>query len=148
MYKNKESYADPTAGMAVGQVMREFRANQKKIWRRLYEMRTQPKVYVISKYAGDVDKNVADAVRACRYLINKKKQPIASHLMYPAILGVGDTDTESRTLGLMYGLSLLAICDEVYCFETESGLSEGMEQEIREAERLGKPIKYVKMEDI
>ena len=68
--------------------------------------------------------------------------------MYPAILGVGDTDMESRTLGLMYGLSLLAICDEVYCFETKDGLSEGMEQEIREATKLGKPIHYVRMEDI
>ena len=148
MYRNKEGYADPTAGMAVGQAMREYRANQKMIWRKQYEMKNQSKVYVVSKYAGDIDKNVTDAIKACRYLIDKKKQPIASHLMYPAILGVGDTDMESRTLGLMYGLSLLAMCDEVYVFETESGLSEGMEQESREAKKLGKPIKFVKMEEI
>ena len=55
---------------------------------------------------------------------------------------------ESRTLGLMYGLSLMAMCNEVWVFETESGISEGMEQEIREAKRLGKPIKYMKMEDL
>ena len=148
MYRNKEGYADPTAGMAVGQAMREYRANQKMIWRKQYEMKNQSKVYVVSKYARDIDKNVADAIKACRFLIDKKKQPIASHLMYPAILGIGDTDMESRTLGLMYGLSLLAMCDEVYVFETESGLSEGMEQEIREAKKLGKPIKFVKMEEI
>ena len=148
MFRNKEGYADPTAAMAVGQAMKEFRANRKKEWRKQYEMKNQSKVYVVSKYAGDIDKNVADAIKACRFLIDKKKQPIASHLMYPAILGVGDTDMESRTLGLMYGLSLLAMCDEVYVFETESGLSEGMEQEVREAKKLGKPIKSVKMEDI
>ena len=148
MFRNKEGYADPTAAMAVGQAMKEFRANRKKEWRKQYEMKNQSKVYVVSKYAGDIDKNVADAIKACRFLIDKKKQPIASHLMYPAILGIGDTDMESRTLGLMYGLSLLAMCDEVYVFETESGLSEGMEQEIREAKKLGKPIKFVKMEDI
>ena len=148
MFRNKEGYADPTAAMAVGQAMKEFRANRKKEWRKQYEMKNQSKVYVVSKYAGDIDKNVTDAIKACRSLIDKKKQPIASHLMYPAILGVGDTDMESRTLGLMYGLSLLAMCDEVYVFETESGLSEGMEQEVREAKKLGKPIKFVKMEDI
>lgn len=148
MYRNKEGYADPTAGMAVGQVMREYKANQKMIWRKQYEMKNQSKVYVVSKYAGDIDKNVADVIKVCRFLVDKKKQPIASHLMYPAILGIGDTDTESRTLGLMYGLSLLAMCDEVYVFVTESGLSEGMKQEVREAKKLGKPIKYVKMEEI
>ncbi|MGN1218615.1 MAG: DUF4406 domain-containing protein [Phocaeicola sp.] len=148
MYRNKEGYADPTAGIAVGQVMREYKANQKMIWRKQYEMKNQSKVYVVSKYAGDIDKNVADVIKACRFLVDKKKQPIASHLMYPAILGIGDTDTESRTLGLMYGLSLLAMCDEVYVFVTESGLSEGMKQEVREAKKLGKPIKYVKMEEI
>ncbi len=89
-------------------------------------------------------KNVEEAVKACRYLVNMKKQPIASHLMYPAVLGTDDTDMEARTLGLMYGLSLLAVCDEVYVFETEKGLSEGMKQEIIEAKRLGKPIKYIK----
>lgn len=148
MHRNSEGYADPTAGMAMGQLMKEYKANRKKEWQKQYEMKNQSKVYVVSKYAGDIDKNVADAIKACRYLISKKKQPIASHLMYPAILGVGDTDMESRTLGLMYGLSLLAMCDEVYVFETESGLSEGMEQEVREAKKLGKPIRFVKMEDI
>lgn len=148
MHRNSEGYADPTAGMAMGQLMKEYKANRKREWQKQYEMKNQSKVYVVSKYAGDIDKNVADAIKACRYLISKKKQPIASHLMYPAILGVGDTDMESRTLGLMYGLSLLAMCDEVYVFETESGLSEGMEQEVREAKKLGKPIRFVKMEDI
>ena len=61
MYRNKEGYADSTAGMAVGQAMREYRANQKMIWRKQYEMKNQSKVYVVSKYAGDIDKNVADA---------------------------------------------------------------------------------------
>ena len=148
MYKNKEGYPDPTAGSAMAEIMRDYKERQKKKWRKEYEMKNQSKAYVVSKYAGDIDKNVADAIRACQYLIERHKQPIASHLLYPQILGVADTDMESRTLGLMYGLSLMAMCDEVYVFETESGLSEGMEQEVREAKRLGKPIKYMKMEEI
>ena len=148
MFKNKEGYNDPTAGTAMSEMMRDYRTKQKQKWRREYEMRNQSKAYVVSKYAGDIDKNVADAIRACQYLIKKRKQPVASHLLYPQILGVGDTDMESRTLGLMYGLSLMAMCNEVWVFETESGISEGMEQEIREAKRLGKPIKHMKMEDL
>lgn len=148
MLRNREGYADPTAGIAVGLVMKEYKAKQREEWRKQYEMKNQSKVYVISRYAGNIEKNVDDAIKACKYLIGKNKQPIASHLLYPQILGVGDKDMESRTLGLMYGLSLLAMCDEVYCFETKSGLSAGMEQEIREAKRLGKPIHYVRLEEI
>jgi len=148
MFKNKEGYSDPTAGSAMAVMMRDYKDKQKRKWRKEYEMRHRPKAYVVSKYAGDIDRNVADAIRVCQYLVSKHRQPIASHLMYPQILGIGDTDEESRTLGLMYGLSLLAMSDEVWVFETESGLSEGMEQEVREAKRLGKPIKYMKMEDL
>lgn len=148
MYRNSEGYKDPTAGMALGQAMRDYRREQKEIWRRQYEMKHQKKVYVVSRYAGNIEKNTEDAIRACRFLIRKHKQPIASHLMYPSILGLDDTDKNSRELGLMYGLSLLAICDEVYCFVTGDGISKGMEAEIREAKKLGKPIHYIKVEEI
>jgi hypothetical protein len=148
MYRNSEGYKDPTAGMALGQAMRDYRREQKEIWRKQYEMKHQKKVYVVSRYAGDIEKNTDDAIRACRFLIKRHKQPIASHLMYPSILGLDDTDKDSRELGLMYGLSLLAICDEVYCFVTGDGISKGMETEIREAKKLGKPIHYIKVEEI
>ena len=31
MYKNKEGYADPTAAIAIGQAMKEYKANQKQM---------------------------------------------------------------------------------------------------------------------
>ena len=138
MYKNSEGYADPTAGAAIGKVMKEYRLERREIWRRQTELKERPKVYIVSRYAGDVDNNVKAAIRYCRFAIDKQKMPIAAHLLYPQI--VDDNDPVEREIGTMYGLALLALCDEVWCFGKT--LSAGMEQEIKEAKRLGKPIKY------
>lgn len=63
--------------------------------------------------------------------------PVASHLLYPQILN--DNNPEERELGLLFGLSLLAVCDEVWVFGT---VSPGVAQEIEEAKRLKKQIRY------
>ena len=138
MYRNSEGYADPTAGAAIGKVMKEYRLERREIWRRQTELKERPKVYIVSRYAGDVENNVKAAIRYCRFAIDKQKMPIAAHLLYPQI--VEDNDPNEREIGTMYGLALLALCDEVWCFGKT--LSAGMEQEIKEAKRLGKPIKY------
>ena len=138
MYRNSEGYADPTAGEAIGKVMKEYRLERREIWRRQTELKERPKVYIVSRYAGDVENNVKAAIRYCRFAIDKQKMPIAAHLLYPQI--VDDNDPTEREIGTMYGLALLALCDEVWCFGKT--LSAGMEQEIKEAKRLGKPIKY------
>ena len=138
MYRNSEGYADPTAGAAIGKVMKEYRLERREIWRRQTELKKRPKVYIVSRYAGDVENNVKAAIRYCRFAIDKQKMPIAAHLLYPQI--VDDNDPNEREIGTMYGLALLALCDEVWCFGKT--LSAGMEQEIKEAKRLGKPIKY------
>ena len=138
MYRNSEGYADPTAGAAIGKVMKEYRLERREIWRRQTELKERPKVYIVSRYAGDVENNVKAAIRYCRFAIDKQKMPIAAHLLYPQI--VDDNDPNEREIGTMYGLALLALCDEVWCFGKT--LSAGMEQEIKEAKCLGKPIKY------
>ena len=138
MYRNSEGYADPTAGAAIGKVMKEYRLERREIWRRQTELKERPKVYIVSRYAGDVENNVKVAIRYCRFAIDKQKMPIAAHLLYPQI--VDDNNPTEREIGTMYGLALLALCDEVWCFGKT--LSVGMEQEIKEAKRLGKPIKY------
>ena len=138
MYRNSEGYADPTAGAAIGKAMKEYRLERREIWRRQMELKERPKVYIVSRYAGDVENNVKAAIRYCRFAIDKQKMPIAAHLLYPQI--VDDNDPTEREIGTMYGLALLALCDEVWCFGKT--LSAGMEQEIKEAKRLGKPIKY------
>ena len=138
MYINNEGYADPTAGIAIGQVMNEYRRECLEISQRQTELKERPKVYIVSRYAGDVDNNVKAAINYCRFAIDKKKMPIAAHLLYPQI--VDDNNPTEREIGTMYGLALLAMCDEVWCFGKT--LSSGMKQEIKEAKHLGKPIKY------
>ena len=133
MYKNSEGYADPTAGSAMSQIMKEYRREQKQ----RYADKNRRKVYVASKYAGDVDANVAAAIAYCRRVVDEGHMPVASHLLYPQILN--DNVPEERELGLLFGLALLRMCDEVWVFGT---ISPGVAQEIEEARRLKKQIRY------
>ena len=138
MYKNHEGYADPTVGEALSRLMREYKSEMKVKWHRQYEIKNRPKVYVISKYAGDVERNVQNAIGYCKYVIARYMIPVASHLLYPAMLD--DRDPEARELGTLFGLSLLAVCDEVWCFGKD--VSTGMRAELQEARKLDKPIRY------
>jgi hypothetical protein len=133
MYKNNEGYSDPTAGAAMSHIMKEYRQEQKK----KYAEKNRRKVYVVSKYAGDVETNTAAAVVYCRRVIDAGYMPIASHLLYPQILN--DNDPAERNMGLMFGLALLKLCDEVWVF---GSISSGMAQEIEEAKRLNKKVTY------
>ena len=138
-YKNREGYADPTAGAAVSQVMKEYRKEQ----RRRFAAKNRRKIYVASKYAGDIAANVENAIRCCRYVIDRGYMPVASHLLYPQILN--DNCPRERELGLMFGLALLANCDEVWVFTVDGEVSSGMEREIEEAKRLGIPVRKMEM---
>ena len=134
-YRNCEGYSDPTAGAVISAMMREYRQRQRK----RFSDRNRRKVYVVSRYAGDVSANVAAAVRYCRYVIDAGYMPLASHLLYPQMLD--DGRPEEREMGLAFGLALLALCDEVWIFDDGRGLSDGMAAEEREARRLGKAVR-------
>ena len=138
MYKNKEGYADPTAGAAMSKMMREYRQKQRQVFGRNSEIKGRPKVYIASKYAGDIAKNTAAAIQYARFAIESKRIPVVSHLLYPQILD--DSDPEQRELGLLFGQALLALCEEVWVFGTD--YSPGMQAEIHEARRLKKQIRF------
>ncbi|MBR3624413.1 MAG: hypothetical protein IKN43_13825 [Selenomonadaceae bacterium] len=139
MYKNQSGYPDPTAGAAIGKVIRAERRKHKK--RAGYQK--IKKIYVASKYAGDVDVNTNAAIDYCRYVIDQGFMPVASHLLYPQILD--DNLPHERQLGLKFGLALLAICDEVWLFTVGGEISSGMEREIEVAKRLGIPLRKLEM---
>lgn len=122
----------------MGKVMREYRQNQREQWRRKTEITSRPKVYVVSRYAGEVSGNVENARKYCRFVAQQKRIPIASHLIYPQFMN--DSDPAERELGTMFGLALLAQCDEVWCFGTTK--SAGMTQELHEASRLKKRVRF------
>ena len=135
MYRNKAGYSDPTAGEALGKIMKEYRQQQKK----RFADKNRKKVYVASRYAGDVGANTRAAVRYCRYVIKEGCMPIAAHLLYPQMLD--DNNPVDRELGLAFGLALLNLCDEVWVF---GPLSRGMAAEVEEAKRLKKPLRCFK----
>ena len=137
MYKNSEGYNSPTEGMAISNAMREYRREQK----RRFADKNRRKVYVASPYAGDTEKNTEAAVRYCRLVVSRGYMPVAAHLMYPQVLD--DGDPAQRELGLLFGMALLKVCDEVWAF---GPLSPGMEQEVREAKRLHIPVKYMEVD--
>ena len=126
MYRNSEGIPDPTAGRAISNVMKAYKAEQREKFRRCDEIKNRKKVYVISKYAGDVEKNVKAAQENCRFVIRRKCIPVASHLLYP-----------------QFGLALLAVCDEAWVFPNGQLLSEGMQREIQECRRRGIPVKMM-----
>ena len=133
MHRNSEGYADPTAGAAMSQIMKEYKEKQKM----RYADKNRRKVYVASKYAGDVAVNTKNAVAYCRQVIAEGFMPVASHLLYPQMLN--DNTPAERELGLLFGLALLRMCDEVWVF---GPVSSGMAQEIEEAKRLKKKVVY------
>ena len=65
--------------------------------------------------------------------------PIASHLLYPQILN--DNIPAEREFGLLFGLALLRVCDEVWVF---GEITPGVAAEIEEAKKLNKQIRYFK----
>jgi len=138
MYRNSEGYADPTAGAALSNLGRE-KVQQRRNWARKKALVLgRPKVYVISAFAGDTAENIKKARRYCRYVASQQKIPFASHLLYPQFLD--DGDLKERELGLIFGMSFMKGCQEVWCFGTR--LSKGMKLELEEAERRNKPIRY------
>lgn len=67
-------------------IMKEYRQKQRRIYCKHSEIKARPKVYVVSKYAGDIEGNTAAAIRYARFAIEKKRLPVVSHLLYPQIL--------------------------------------------------------------
>lgn len=139
MFKNSEGYADLTAGVAMSRIMKEYRQQQRK----RYADKNRRKIYVVSKYAGDVDTNVKNAVGYCRRVIEEGHMPIAAHLLYPQILN--DSNPEERELGILFGMALIRLCDEVWVF---GDVSPGMEAGIKEAKRMKKSLRYFREENV
>ena len=95
--------------------------------------------YIISPYAGDIEANVAFAIRCCRMAIQQGHTPIAVHLLYPQILD--DQNPVEREKGLELGLNILRHCAAAWVCGTR--ISHGMAGEIQAAQQLNIPIQYL-----
>src|SRR5574344_1458967 len=90
LFKNQEGYADPTAGAAMREVIKEARK-----WR--------PLVYICSPYSGDPPGNT------------KKAIPLAPHILLPLYM---DESTE-RQLAMFMDMVFLGHCEEMWVFGSE-----------------------------
>lgn len=95
------------------------------------------RVFICSRYAGDIRHNTAIAQRLCRMAVERGCAPFAPHLIYPLFLY--DGNSSEREAGIACGLMFMEICDEVWVF-TGAGLSDGMRREVAHAQSLGKPV--------
>lgn len=95
------------------------------------------RVFVCSRYAGNIEHNVRVALALCRMALEAGLAPFAPHLLYPQLLD--DADPVQRELGISMGLRFMEICDEVWVYVGE-GVSDGMRRELEHARSLGKPV--------
>lgn len=100
----------------------------------------RPLVIIESPYAADtpagVEANLAYARAAVADSLARGEAPFASHLLYPLVLE--DTDPQQRAQGIAAGLDVAARADLTAVY-TDRGITPGMHQGIRHAERHGRP---------
>ena len=75
-YRNSEGYPDPTAGEALSRIASDERKSLRAF---------RPIVYVCSPYSGDVDANVGNARRYCRFAVDKGMHPHSAAPSLPAV---------------------------------------------------------------
>lgn len=95
------------------------------------------RVFICSRFAGDVNQNIETARNLCRRAVAQDCAPFVPHLLYPQFMD--DTRPEERETGIACGLEFMAECDEVWAYVGD-GVSDGMRHELAHAHRLGKPI--------
>ena len=115
---NHEGYCDLTVYQALTNIEEEQR-----------KARFRPIVYVCSPFAGDIERNIANARRYCRFAVDSGSIPLAPHLLFPQFMD--DADPKERELALFFGNAIMSKCSEVWVFGER--ISSGMASEIKRA---------------
>lgn len=91
-------------------------------------------IYVCSPYRGDIKRNKEYAQMLAKGLIINGYAPVVPHLYIPEILN--DDDTKQRKIAMKICKNLLKKCDYI-TIGADYGISEGMKQEIKWADKHG-----------
>ena len=104
------------------------------------------RVILESPYAGDIEANVAYARLCVRDSVLRNEAPLCSHLLFtqPGILD--DKVPKERALGIDAGLAWAVVADKMVVY-VDRGLSPGMQQAMRVAQRSGLEIELRKLSD-
>lgn len=88
------------------------------------------RVFICSRYAGDIEHNVGVAQALCRMAVEAGCAPFAPHLLYAQFMN--DAAPRERELGISLGLRFMEACDQVWAYIGE-GISDGMRRELEHA---------------
>lgn len=124
---NHEGYYDPTTYTALSNIEAEER-----------KARFRPVVYVCSPFSGNLESNVENTQRYCRFAVDSGFVPFAPHLLFPQFMY--DEVPEERELALFMGIVMLTKCAELWVFGER--ISKGMSKEIHKAEARNMLIRY------
>ena len=124
---NHEGYYDPTTYTALSNIEAEER-----------KARFRPVVYVCSPFSGNLESNVENTRRYCRFAVDSGFVPFAPHLLFPQFMY--DEVPEERELALVMGIVMLTKCAELWVFGER--ISKGMSKEIHKAEARNMLIRY------
>lgn len=97
------------------------------------------RVIVESPYAGEIDRNIAYALRCMKDCLERVEAPFASHLLYTLVLD--DLIEEERDLGIGAGFAWRS-ASEASVVYTDFGITRGMHYGIEQAEAEGHPVEY------
>lgn len=99
------------------------------------------RVVVESPYAGDVQANLAYAIRAVRDSLNLGEAPFASHLLYTQPGLLDDNMPEERRQGLASGHAWTCVA-HLSAFYTDRGWSPGMLQALAVCQESGWEVEF------
>ena len=95
-------------------------------------------IYVCSPFSREDNKNIADARRYCKYVLDHGAVPFAPHLYFPQLLD--ESNEEELKTGIGARLVILAECDELWAFGDR--LTEDMRLELELADKLSMPMRF------
>lgn len=124
---NHEGYYDPTTYTALSNIEAEER-----------KARFRPVAYVCSPFSGNLESNVENTRRYCRFAVDSGFVPFAPHLLFPQFMY--DEVPEERELALFMGIVMLTKCAELWVFGER--ISKGISKEIHKAEARNMLIRY------
>lgn len=100
----------------------------------------RPLVYIVSRYAGDVEENLEKTQAFCRFALEQGQIPLSGTLAFSSLMD--DDDPEERSLALFMDIVLMGKCDEVWVLVTNKGFSDGMTTEILRAKKRRQKIRF------
>ena len=95
--------------------------------------------YICHPWRGGKDNEVKTKSICLHLALKGDVVPMSTGILFNSFLD--DDDHVQRRVGIEAGLEVMKKCDVIYVYK-QTGISDGMHEELQVAERLGIPIQY------